>query len=160
LCSFLVIVLTAVTATASVDTPSDAGKDAGTKAKASKRVVVATVTNVDSAFGENEFGDRLIISQVTLRVDETMKGPKEASIVVEIEGGTVGDLTLSVSDMPVMTKGERAVLFLDDSPKGGHKPHGRGAGVWKLDSDERVAGTSVSLADIRAAVKAAESEGQ
>jgi hypothetical protein len=51
------------------------------------------------------------------------------------------------------------VLFLDQTPDGGHVPHGRGAGVLKLDADDRVAGTSASLGDIRAAVKAAQNEG-
>ena len=149
--------LTVTSASASSDPPVDVGK----QSKGAKKVVLATVTDVDAAFGENEFGDRLILSQVTLRVDETMKGAPETSIVMSVEGGTVGELTLTVSDMPRMARGERAVLFLDEAKanRGGHVPHGRGAGVLKLDADDRVAGTSVSLDDVRKAVKAVQNEG-
>ena len=56
---------------------------------------------------------------------------------VTIEGGTVGDLTLEVSDMPVMEEGDRAVVFLEDSKKGGYVPHRRGSGVMKVDREQR-----------------------
>jgi hypothetical protein len=149
--ALLALCLVAAPATA-VDGPPDLEK----RAKGARRVVLATVTDVNSAFGENEFGDRLILTNLTLRVDETMKGVHAASVVVTLEGGTVGDVTLTVSDMPQLSRGERAVLFLDDTPSGGHVPHGRGAGVLKVDADDRVAGTPVSLENIRAAVKAAQ----
>jgi hypothetical protein len=152
---FLAALLTVTTASASSDLPADVGK----QAKGAKKVVVATVTDVDSEFGENDYGDRLIYSRVTLRVDETMKGNSAAEVVVSVEGGTVGELTLTVSDMPRMERGQRAVLFLDESEKNGNVPHGRGRGVLKLDDDDRVPGTSLSLEDIRAAVKAAKNEG-
>lgn len=151
---FLAVLLTVAHASASSDPPVDMDK----QAKDAKRVVVATVTDVTSAFGENEFGDRLIYSHVTMRVSETLKGSNEETVVVKVEGGTVGDLTLTVSDMPRMTRGERALLFLDDAPNGGQLPHGRGAGVLKLDREDRVAGRSVSLERVRATVRAAQSE--
>ena len=149
------VFLAMTTASAASDLPVDMNR----QAKDAKRVVVAPVTDVTSAFGENEFGDRLIYSQVTMRVSETMKGSNEETVVVKIEGGTVGDVTLTVSDMPRMTRGERAVLFLDESPNGGHLPHGRGAGVLKLDGENRVAGRSVSLEGVRATVRAAQGVG-
>lgn len=151
---FLAVCLSVTSASAASDPPVDVGK----QAKGAKKVVVATVTDVDSEFGENDHGDRLIFSRVTLQIDETMKGAHEGSVVVAIEGGTVGDVTLTVSDMPRMTRGERAVLFLEDSRRNGNVPHGRGAGVLKLDADDRVAGSSVSLEDVRAAVKASQNE--
>jgi len=74
--------LATATVWASVDSPVDVGA----QAKGANKVVVATVTDVQSAFGENDFGDRLILSQVTFRVDETMKGPQAGSVVVTVEG--------------------------------------------------------------------------
>lgn len=149
---FLAICLIAATVWASSETSVDVGE----KAKGAKKVMVATVTDVQSELGENDYGDHLILSHVALRVDETLKGVPEGTVVVTLEGGTVGDLTLDVSDMPRMTKGERAVLFVEDSKKGGYIPHRRGSGVMKLDSDDRVEGTDMSLDDIRAAVRAAQ----
>lgn len=148
----LALLLTSTIASASADPQVDLPA----QAKGARRVVVATVTDVQSSFGVNDHGDQLILSHVSVRVDETMKGPHEGTTVVTLEGGTVGDLTLSVSDMPEMTKGERAVLFLDDSPRNGQVPHGRGAGVMKLDGNGLVEGTDLTIDDIRAAVKAAQ----
>jgi hypothetical protein len=133
--------------------------DVAAHARASKKVIIATVTEVQSAFDVNDFGDRVIVSRVSLRVDEIMKGPAESTVVVTVEGGTIGDLTLSVSDMPRFSKGERAVLFLDDSARGGHVPHGRGAGVLKLDANNRVVDTTLTVDDIRSAVKASQGAG-
>ena len=130
--------------------------DIGTQAKGAKKVVLATVVDVQSTFDVNDFGDRLIMSHVLLQTEETMKGPHEPSVTMTLEGGTVGDLTLSVSDMPKMARGERAVLFLDDSNRGGQIPHGRGAGVLKLDATGHVAGTTITVDEIRNVVKAAQ----
>jgi len=123
--------------------------DIATRAKGAKKVVVVTVVDVQSTFDVNEYGDRLIVSHAFLQVDETMKGPWEQTVTVTVEGGTVGDLTLKVSDLPMMVKGDRAVMFLDESKRGGYVPHGRGLGVLKLDSSDRVAGTSLTLDEIR-----------
>jgi len=136
---------------ASVDPPVDVGE----RAKGATKVILATVTDVQSAFGENDYGDRLILSQVTLRADETMKGPHEGTVVVTLEGGTVDDLTLDVSDMPKMEKGQRAVLFLTSSAGGRLVPYGRGSGVMDVDADGRITGTGLTVDDIRAAVKQA-----
>lgn len=141
--------LMGATLQAATDSPAEVSEHA----KGAKKVVVATVTEVESSFDVNDYGDRLIVSAVSFQVDETLKGNRDAGGVVTVEGGTVGDLTLSVSDMPRMVKGDRAVLFLNDSPKGGHVPHGRGHGLLKLDGDDRVPGTPLTLDDIRAAVK-------
>ena len=153
--TLLTICLTAITVAAKVGAPPEIGE----RTKGSAKVVLATVTNVESEFGENESGDRLILSHLTMRVDETMKGPHEAAVVVTLEGGTVGDLRLDVSDMPKLEKGKRAVLFLTSDPDGGYKPHGRGSGVVEIGADNRAKGENLSVDDIRAAVKAAHGKG-
>ena len=155
ICALLGVWL-AVGSVAAIDSPVDLTR----QARSASKVVVATVTNVESAFGQNEFGDRLIFSHVTLEVDETMKGTHEASALVLIEGGTVGEMTLAVSDMPRMVKGDRAVFFLDASPGGAYLPHARGAGLLKLDSAGRIAGTSMSLDSVRSAARAAQAVGR
>jgi hypothetical protein len=139
------VCLGAATASASVGPEVDIA----TRAKGAKNVVVVTVVDMQSTFDVNEYGDRLIVSHALLQVDETMKGAREQVVTVTVEGGTVGDLTLEVSDMPMMVKGDRAVMFLDASNRGGYVPHGRGLGVLKLDSGNRVAGTSLTLDEIR-----------
>ena len=150
---FLALGLAAGVVSASVDP----AVDVGARAKGAPRVVVATVTDVQMASGQNDFGDELILSHVTLRVDETLKGPQTPTVVLTLEGGTVGDVTLEVSDMPSLEKGHRAALFMTPSRAASHIPYGRGAGVMRLDGD-RVVDTNLTLADIRAAVKAAQGQ--
>ena len=86
-----------------------------------------------------------------------MKGAHEATVVITLEGGTVGDTTLNVSDMPEMEKDQRAVLFLTGTPSGLYVPYGRGSGVVKVRADNRaVGGGNLTVDDIRAAVNAAQ----
>lgn len=150
--AFVGVCLTAGAVAASVDPPVHVEE----RAKGARRVILATVTDVRSAFGENDFGDRLILSQVTLQTDETLKGPHEATVVVTLEGGSVGGLTLDVSDMPKMARGQRAVLFLTGSAAGGLVPYRRGGGVMTIGADDRVTGTDLTLDDIRGVIKAAQ----
>jgi hypothetical protein len=142
---------------ASVTMSASSGRpvDIGTHARGAKRIVVATVTDVQPRFEVNEHGDRLIVSQVWLDVSETLKGPFTSSISVDVEGGTVGDLTLDVSDMPTMKRGQRGVFFLDMTPAGGHKPYHRGHGIMLLDLTNHIENSPLSLADLKALVRTA-----
>jgi hypothetical protein len=149
--ALLAVCATVVTTSASSGRPVDVG----TKAKGAQSVVVGVVEEVTARFDVNEFGDRLIVSQTWVRVDETLKGAPVAVVPVDIEGGTIGDLTLNVSDMPALRRGERAVFFLDSDKNGNRKPHGRGQGIVKLDAGGRVQGSNMTLSDVRALVRAA-----
>lgn len=119
----------------------------------SEQVVVARVERVSPAWQQNTSGDRLIVSRVLLRVEETLKGRPEATTWVEVEGGSLDGLTLHVSDMPSMSTGERGVFFLQPTTGGIRKPFQRGQGIVKLDDAGIVPGTSVNLDDIRRAAQ-------
>ena len=153
--ALLVTCLTAASVSASVDAPLELVE----RTRGASKVILATVVAAEAEFGENEYGDQLILTQVTVEVDETMKGAHEAGVVVTIEGGTIGDLTLDVSDMPKMTKGERAVLFLTNTPSGAYVPYRRGSSVMEVDADDNVTGTGLTLDELRAAVKSAQAAG-
>ena len=126
----------------------------GERAKKAQKIVVATVVGVESSFGLSQHGDQLILSRVTLDVEETLKGSHAEAVAVTLEGGTVGDVTLKVSDMPMLRPGERAVMFLD-SRFNEHVPTDRGNGVLKLDRGNKVDGTAVTLDDVRKIVRGA-----
>jgi len=153
--ALLVTCLTAASVGASVDPPLDLVS----RARGATKVILATVVAAEAEFGENEYGDQLILTQVTMEVDETMKGAHETDVVVTIEGGTIGDLTLDVSDMPKMTKGQRAVLFLTNTPSGTYVPYRRGSSVMEVDADDKVTGTGLTVDELRAAVKSAPAAG-
>ena len=89
------------------------------------------------------------------RVNETLKGPHVPSMSVLVEGGTVGDLTMDVSDLPSLQPQERAVFFLAEGRPGDpdYRPHGRGLGILTLDATDHITGSDVTLDDVRRAVR-------
>ena len=122
------------------------------RARGAERVVVGHVASVDAKWSVSEFGDRLIVSVVHVAVDETLKGQAQSSLDVEVEGGTIGDLTLHVSDQASIATGERAVFYVRRDARGIFVPHLRGQGIIKLDRLNRVPGSSLTLDEIRRTV--------
>ena len=118
------------------------------RARGAGRVVVAQVVDVQSRFATNRFGDQLIMSTVVLDVAETLKGQAARTLNVEIEGGTVGDLTLKVSDLPSFRPGDRAMFFLD-AAGGTLVPHNRGFGLLKVTPAGLIEGSSVTLDQVK-----------
>jgi hypothetical protein len=94
-----------------------------------ERVLVGTVERLSSAFGTNEHGDHVILSTVTVRVQERLRGEAAETASFEIEGGTVGQLTLEVSDQPSPRAGDRGVFALRRSAAGRWVPNRRGHGI-------------------------------
>jgi hypothetical protein len=119
------------------------------RARNAERVVVGRVVSVNPVWRENDFGDRLIVSVVGVGVDETLKGQAEPSLDVEIEGGTIGTMTLKVSDLPTFAPGDRAVFYLKRNRRGAFVPHLRGQGLLKLDRSDRVGGSTLTLDEVR-----------
>jgi hypothetical protein len=147
----MVIVLCAWMATGAL-ADSFPNVDVRSRAQGAERVVVAAIENVYATYDRNEFGDDLIVSRAWIRVREVMKGAGMyvgQGLEMEVEGGTIGDVTLSVSDMPSVEAGEEAVLFLRRDRRGRVIPHLRGLGILKLDNAGRVAGTDVTVDELR-----------
>jgi len=126
----------------------------GERARGAERVVVGRVSAVTPVWRDNDFGDRLITSVVRVVVDETLKGTSEQLVDVEIEGGTIGGLTLRVSDLDTFAPGDRAVFYLTHNRRGVFVPHLRGLGLQKLDQGGHVTGSSLTLDQIRREVRA------
>ena len=124
------------------------------RGRGAERVVVGRVSSVHPQWQVNEFGDRLIVSTLHISVEETLKGDAASAFAVEIEGGTIGGLTLHVSDLTTFAPGERAVFYLRRNGRGAFVPHLRGQGLLKLDSSNRVPGSRLTLAEIRRTIAA------
>ncbi len=123
--------------------------DVGERIKGAERVVVAKAAKVTPEWRTNDHGDKLIISQVTLEVEETLKGAPTNQMSLDIEGGTLDGVTLMVSSQEPVKAGDRAVFMLDMKPSGGHVPHLKGQGILKLDSNNNIEGSDLRLDDIR-----------
>ena len=124
------------------------------RARGAEQVVVGHVSAVSPTWRDNDFGDRLIVSVVHVVVEETLKGSAPTGLDVEVEGGTIGSLTLHVSDIEPLVRGDRAVFYLQHNRRGGLIPHLRGLGLQKLDAANHVQGSSVTLDQVRRDVRA------
>lgn len=123
--------------------------DVSERIKGAERVVVARASKVTPQWRTNDYGDKLIISQVTLDVEETLKGAPTNQMSLDVEGGTLDGLTLTVSSQQPVKAGDRAVFMLDMKPSGGHVPHLKGQGILKLDANNNIEGSDLRLDDIR-----------
>jgi hypothetical protein len=146
------LLATCATATAVLAQPSPGAKVPGL-AKGAQTVVVATIMSVTPAWDTNQFGDRLIMSHAELHVEETLKGNAPQVLSLDVEGGTIGELKLSVSDMPTVAPGERGVFFVRQTRPGVNVPSGRGEGILKLDATNHVLGNGLTLADVKRLVQ-------
>ena len=134
--------------------PASERAELAIRLRGAQRVVVGTVLDVRSEWRENKWGDRLIVSRARVRPAETLKGtPATEDLAVDVEGGTLGGLTLEVSHAPTLARGDRAVFLLNAGTQGGFVPAGGQEAVLKLTPRDTVAGTALRLADVRAAAR-------
>ena len=127
------------------------------RARGAHRVVVARIAETSPRYERNEFGDNLIVTYARLEVEEALKGEPDG-VTIAVEGGTIGGMTMRASSLPSVARGERAVFFLTRGKKGEFRPHLRGQGILKLGRDDRVPDSSLTLAQIRRAARAAQQE--
>jgi len=123
--------------------------DVAERIRGAHKVVVAKAVGVTPEWRTNVHGDRLIVSQIALAVEETLKGTPTSQMWLELEGGTIDGVTLVVSSLPSIRPGDRAVFFLDGTTSGTHVPHLKGLGIMKLDTDGRIRGSDLRLDDVR-----------
>jgi len=102
-----------------------------------------TVTNVKAEW-LGEGGQRHIMSYVTFRVEDGIKGDAGSTYTIRMLGGTVDGQTMEVSDSPKFAVGDRDILFVENNgsqfiPLVGIK-HGR----FQVRHDEQT-GTEVVL---------------
>ena len=103
------------------------------RARGAERIVVASISDIRAAYETNAYGDELIVSHASLALEEVIKGNSD-TVTVAVEGGTVNGVTLRVSSLPTLSRGERAVFFLTRGPNGEYLPHLKGQGILKLDA--------------------------
>ena len=80
-----------------------------------KRANVIVVGKVSGSRTYWSTDGKLILTDYTVDVDESIKGQAQRSIAVTTIGGKIGDLELHVAGMPTFQKGENAVLFIEQS---------------------------------------------
>jgi hypothetical protein len=148
---FVGALLGALACTVTLGAASQVFVDLKDRARGAERIVRGQVMSVSPIFTRNEFGDQLIISTVRVVVGETLKGQPASTVDVDVEGGTIGEVTLRVSDMPEVVPGQRAVFLLKRDGRGRTVPYLRGQGILELDDRDNVKGTAWRLDDVRRA---------
>ena len=73
-----------------------------------------TVTEVKSQWA-GEGAQRYIVSYVTFRVEESLKGKSGQSYTIRMFGGTVDDESMGVSDAPVFVAGDKDIVFVQNN---------------------------------------------
>jgi hypothetical protein len=77
-----------------------------------RQIVVGDVSEVTSFWDQDH---ELIKSRIVVQVSDYLVGAGSGTEILEMSGGTVGDLTLHVSVLPQFEPGDHVLLFLGDS---------------------------------------------
>jgi PKD repeat protein len=93
---------------------------------ASDSVVIGTIDSVESRWNEDKSG---ILTLVSFTVLEIIAGELSAPQVMVFEGGTVGEITQTVTHVPIFFPGEEVGLFLKQQPDGSYQTVGLSQGV-------------------------------
>jgi hypothetical protein len=111
-------------------------------------VVVARVAAIRSAWIESRSG-RAIVTDVTVSIERTLKGPAHAERSFEFLGGTVGDDTLEVAGMPTFHVGDRDVLFINEAGRPASPLVGFMYGRFRIVSDPQTGADIIRTHDGR-----------
>src|SRR5205085_2614746 len=71
-----------------------------------------TVTGLRSEW-TGEGANRHIVTYVTFKIEDSIKGTVGAEYTIRMFGGTVGDQTIEVTDAPKFKMGDRDILFVE-----------------------------------------------
>ena len=76
-----------------------------------REVFIGEVVSTHSAYADTREG-RAIVTLVTFRVDDALKGGLQTQTSLEFLGGTIGDVTMAIAGMPEFRVGDRDVVFV------------------------------------------------
>ncbi len=78
--------------------------------QAADLIILGKVEDIRCEWSLNK---EIILTVTTLKIKEEWKGNiRYSRVFIQSPGGTIGDLTLKVSDVPVFEKGEDVLVFL------------------------------------------------
>ncbi len=106
------------------------GQDTPTLARGSSDIVIGEVAGTRSHW--NDARTR-IVTDVTVRVAETLKGAGPATITLTQLGGDVDGMHLEVEGSPVFRVGQRSVLFLWRDARGRAQVNGLAQGKYDIE---------------------------
>ena len=102
-----------------------------------------TVTALKSEW-IGEGADRHIVTYVTFKIEDPIKGALAAEYTIRMFGGTVGDKTMEATDTPKFKVGDRDILFVENNGKQFIPLVGIMHGRFRVKQDEVNAPESIS----------------
>src|SRR5215510_12192187 len=104
----------------------------------SNLVIVGTITSI-SYSSVTSGDDTIYVSDLTVAINETLKGSSSSPITVRIPGGTIAGVTFKSSAFPYTAYvGARAVYFLSAASMGRRTLIHTNAGYMELKADDTV----------------------
>lgn len=113
--ALVVAVLAAVLLSASATASTFVAYDSRGMVDNSQRIVQGRVIGLESFWNED---GRLIVTEATIRVSETLVGSSTSLLTVRVPGGKVGDVRVEASGFPTFQRGQEVILFLANSEQG------------------------------------------
>jgi len=104
--------------------------------KSSDTIITGRVEDVTSRWSSD---GKKIITSVSVIPDKVIRGNAVGQkVVLEYDGGEVGDIGMKVSDTPAFKKGENVLLFLKEGKSrvdgAVHNVVGKAQGAYKVDT--------------------------
>jgi hypothetical protein len=100
------------------------------------------VGTVQSATAERDAARDLIVTRYRMSVDEVLVGEARDSFELVMLGGSLADLTMSVSHLPELSEGGRFIIFTDPARTTYDPITGNEHGVFRIGPDDGVYGYS------------------
>ena len=105
-------------------------------------IFAGTVTGITQRVGDT---GKMVWTDYAIEVDDLLKGPaRGASTTLSFAGGTVGDLSIGVSDVPHLSVGDRCVFFVASGEHLAAPTVGWGQGLYRIQ-EARTEDTSRQL---------------
>ena len=100
----------------------------------SSTIIHGTVTEKKSRWNQDH---SLIVTEIHVKVTESLRGPKQPDLMVVQPGGKVGKLRVDVDGAVSFVPGQEVVLFLNPGPEGGLTPVGLSRGSFVIETEAR-----------------------
>ncbi len=108
--------------------------------KASTFVIHGETTSIRSYWTDDR---RYIMTDVTIRVQDTVRGQSSSETIITVPGGRVGSTLYEVSDMPVFAEGEEVIVFVSRHESGLNLVVGGSQGMMKVVNNLRAETKSI-----------------
>lgn len=123
--------------------------------KMADAIVIGVVDEVGKPYWQEEAQDKnhdMIQRDVTLHVEEVLKGNDMEGLTLVLQGGTIDDTEVIAGDEAKLRKGERVLLFVGTNADEEYVVFAGAAGKYLIDADDnaRNIDTKMPLEDLKA----------